>query len=122
MEKCQICNNEIFFKSFKCKFCILKFCSINCLMNHFNIHNNSKNEEAKNLIRNAKRKYSRKLSLKYLYITPGIFHENNEEFPQKYSLDNFSKVLDGFMPIELGSGAYGRVYLVKNNELFSDSF
>ena len=116
MEKCQICNNEIFFKSFKCKFCILKFCSINCLMNHFTIHNNSKNEEAKNLIRNAKRKYSRKLSLKYLYITPGIFHENNEEFPQKYSLDNFSKVLDGFMPIELGSGAYGRVYLVKNNE------
>ena len=117
MEKCQICNNEIIYlKSLKCKFCPIKFCSINCLMTHFPIHNNSKNEQAKTLIRFAKRKYSRKLSQKYLFITPGIFHENNEIFDKKYSQENFSKVLDGFFPIELGSGAYGRVYLVSHNE------
>ena len=62
-------------------------------MTHFQIHNNSKNEEAKSLIRYAKRKYSRKLSQKYMFITPGIFHENNEDFPKNFSLDNFSKVL-----------------------------
>ena len=117
MEKCPICNNEIIFpKSLKCKFCPLKFCTINCLMSHFPIHNNSKNEEAKNLIRFAKRKYSRKLSQKFIFITPGIFHENNEDFPKKFSVEDFTKVTDGFLPIELGSGAYGRVYLVRHNE------
>ena len=117
MEKCPICNIEkIYLKPLKCKFCPLKFCSINCLITHFPIHNNSKNEEAKNLIRSAKRKYSRKLSQKFIFITPGIFHENMEEFPQKYSIENFTKVTDGFLPIELGLGAYGRVYLVSHNE------
>ena len=117
MEKCPICNNEIIFpKSLKCKFCPLKFCTINCLMSHFPIHNNSKNEESKNLIRFAKRKYSRKLSQKFIFITPGIFHENNEDFPKKFSVEDFTKVTDGFLPIELGSGAYGRVYLVRHNE------
>jgi serine/threonine protein kinase len=84
-------------------------------MSHFQIHNNSKNEEAKSLIRFAKRKYSRKCSLKYVFITPGIFHEN-EEFLEKYAFENFSKVIDGFLPVELGSGSYGRVYLVNHNE------
>ena len=117
MEKCPICNNEKkYLKPLKCKFCPLKFCSINCLITHFPIHNNSKNEEAKNLIRFAKRKYSRKLSQKFIFITPGIFHENVEEFPKKYSIENFTKVTDGFLPTELGSGAYGRVYLVSHNE------
>ena len=116
MEKCPICNNEIIdLKTFKCRFCPLKLCSINCLMSHFQIHNNSKNEEAKSLIRFAKRKYSRKCSLKYVFITPGIFHEN-EEFSEKYAFENFSKVIDGFLPVELGSGSYGRVYLVNHNE------
>lgn len=116
MEKCPTCNNEIInLKPLKCKFCPLKFCSINCLMTHFPIHNNSNNEEAKSLIRYAKRKYSRKLSQKYLFVTPGIFHEN-VEFLEKYSFENFSKVTDGFLPIELGTGAYGRVYLVSHNE------
>ena len=116
MEKCPLCNNEIInLKPLKCKFCPLKFCSINCLMTHFPIHNNSNNEEAKSLIRYAKRKYSRKLSQKYLFVTPGIFHEN-VEFLEKYSFENFSKVTDGFLPIELGTGAYGRVYLVSHNE------
>ena len=116
MEKCPSCNNEIInLKPLKCKFCPLKFCSINCLMTHFPIHNNSNNEEAKSLIRYAKRKYSRKLSQKYLFVTPGIFHEN-VEFLEKYSFENFSKVTDGFLPIELGTGAYGRVYLVSHNE------
>ena len=117
MEKCPVCNNEsLCFKPLKCKFCPIKFCSINCLMNHFPIHNNTKNEEAKNLIRFAKRKYSRKLSQKYLFITPGIYHENSEPFQEKYSVENFSKVSDGFLPVELGCGAYGRVYLVSHNE------
>ena len=116
-EKCPICNNEIsYLKTLKCKFCPLKFCTINCLMTHFQIHNNSRNEEAKSLIRYAKRKYSRKLSQKYIFITPGIFHENNEDFPKNFALENFSKVSDGFLPVELGSGAYGRVYLVNHNE------
>ena len=117
MEKCPICNIEkIYLKPLKCKFCPLRFCSINCLITHFPIHNNSKNEEAKNLIRFAKRKYSRKLSQKFIFITPGIFHENMEEFPKKYSIENFTKVTDGLLPIELGLGAYGRVYLVSHNE------
>ena len=117
MEKCPICNNEVaYIKPLKCKFCTLKFCSINCLMSHFPIHNNTKNEEVKNLISCAKREYSRKISQKYLFIIPGIFHDNNFEFSEKYSINNFSKVLDGFFPIELGSGAYGRVYLAIHNE------
>ncbi len=116
MEKCPVCNKEINdLKTLKCRFCPLKLCSINCLMTHFPIHNNSKNEEAKNLMRYAKRKYSRKLSLKYISITPGIIHEN-EEFSEKYNFENFSKVVDGFLPVELGWGSYGRVYLVSHNE------
>ena len=117
MEKCQFCNNKIeCVKPLKCKFCSLKFCTINCLIIHFPIHNNIKNEEAKKLMRCAKRKYSRKISQKYLFLTPGIYHENEIEFSQKYSINNFSKVLDGFLPVELGSGAYGRVYLVIHNK------
>ena len=117
MEKCPNCNNEvIYLKPLKCKFCPLKFCSITCLMNHNSVHNNSKNEEAKKLLSTAKRKYSRKLSQKYFFITPGIFHEENEGYSKEYSFENFSKVLDGFIAVELGSGSYGRVYLVSHNE------
>ena len=117
MEKCSYCNTEIIdLKYFYCKFCPLKFCTINCLMNHISVHNNSNNEEALKRITTAKRKYSRRVSQKYIFITPGIFHENVREFSDKYSFENFSKVLDGFIPIELGSGAYGRVYLVSHNE------
>ena len=117
MEKCPNCNNEvIYLKPLKCKFCPLKFCSITCLMNHNSVHNNSKNEEAKKLLSTAKRKYSRKLSQKYIFITPGIFHEENEGYSKEYSFENFSKVLDGFIAVELGSGSYGRVYLVSHNE------
>ena len=33
MEKCQFCNNKIeCVKPLKCKFCSLKFCTINCLI------------------------------------------------------------------------------------------
>ena len=116
MEKCFLCNKEIILlKTFKCKFCPLYFCSINCLMTHISTHNNPKNEEAKNLMSYAKKKHSRQISKKYTFIIPGIFHEK-ENFSEKYSLNYFSKKIDGFLPIELGFGAYGRVYLVNHNE------
>jgi len=50
----------------------------------------------------------------YSFITPGVFIDNYV-YDNKYDIKNFSKVFDGFMPIELGTGSYGHVYLVTHN-------
>ncbi len=50
-----------------------------------------------------------------MFITGGEFREK-PEYDKYYSKENFSKVLiNDFFPQELGSGSYGRVYLIKHN-------
>ena len=44
----------------------------------------------------------------------GIFIDNCV-YDKDYDIKNFSKVYDGFIPVELGSGAFGHVYLLVNN-------
>ena len=46
-------------------------------------------------------------------ITPGIFINNYKYLPE-YDISNFKKEYEGIIPIELGIGSYGRVYLVTN--------
>ena len=116
METCLICQSEFYsLKSFKCRFCTLHFCSLNCLISHSSIHEFN-NDKAKDLINSAKRRYS-KIQLKnFSFISNGIFHNTIEYDTKKYNLENFYKLTDDFIPIELGSGAYGHVYLVSDNE------
>ena len=116
METCLICQSEFYsLKSFKCRFCTLHFCSLNCLISHSSIHEFN-NDKAKDLINSAKRRYS-KIQLKnFSFISNGIFHNTIEYDTKKYNLQNFYKLTDDFIPIELGSGAYGHVYLVSDNE------
>ena len=92
-----------------CKFCSKYFCGINCLMKHSSLHSSSNNS---NTIGNTlKKKLLNVEKDQYPFITPGIFTENYKYSPE-YDLSNFVKEYDGIVPIELGFGSFGRVYLV----------
>ena len=116
MEKCPSCKNNIdSVKLLKCKFCNIIFCSISCLARHAQNHLKN-NFPQKNILNILKRRQSENITENYSFITSGEFKEK-PEFEKKYSKDNFSKVLlNGFFPQELGSGSYGRVYLIKHNK------
>ena len=116
MEKCPSCKNNIdSVKLLKCKFCDIIFCSISCLARHAQNHLKN-NFPQKNILNILKRRQSENITENYSFITSGEFKEK-PEFEKNYSKDNFSKVLvNGFFPQELGSGSYGRVYLIKHNK------
>ena len=116
MEKCPSCKKSIdSVKFLKCKFCEINCCSLSCLTEHASNH--LKNEfPQKNIFNILKRKQSENLTEHYTFITSGDFKEK-PEFDENYSKDKFSKVLiNDFFPQELGSGSFGRVYLIKHNE------
>ena len=116
MEKCPVCYKEIdSVKLLNCKFCGKLFCSLSCLVKHASTHlkNDTSNS---NIVNSLKRKQSANMTEQYYFITTGYFHEK-PFFDPKYSKNNFTKVLiDDFLPQELGSGSFGRVYLIKHKE------
>jgi serine/threonine protein kinase len=113
MEKCPLCkNSNKDVKILKCKFCEKTFCSVTCLLKHssYNLGNSDKNS----IINSLKRRHSNKLSSLFPFITSGNFNEE-PKFDQKYSFNNFSKVIKEIFPVLLGSGSFGNVYLVRHN-------
>ena len=113
MEVCPNCNkNDHFIKVLACKFCNKFFCSITCLMEHSSFH--SKTYTPNTLINTLKKKQSKSETQQYSFLTPGIFTDNYI-YDKKYDISNFSKVVDGFIPFELGRGSFGCVYLVTHN-------
>ena len=113
MEKCPSCKKSIKdVKILKCKFCEKTFCSVSCLLKHSSYH---LGKSDKNIIINSlKRRQSNKLSYLFPFITSGNYNEE-PKFDQKYSLNNFTKVIKEIFPVLLGSGSFGNVYLVRHN-------
>ena len=113
MEKCPFCkNSNKDVKILKCKFCEKIFCSVTCLLKHSSYHLG--NSDKNSIINSLKRRYSNNLSNLFPFITSGNFNEE-PKFDQKYSFNNFSKVIKEIFPVLLGSGSFGNVYLVRHN-------
>jgi len=122
MEKCYLCKEDIdSTKLLNCKICENIFCSIGCLIKHASIHQQSDGLPM-NIVNLLKRRQSENLTEYYSFITSGDFKENQKR-DDIYSKENFKKIMiNGFFPHELGSGAFGHVYLIKNiitNEEFA---
>ena len=115
MENCPECKKSIEnIKLLKCKFCEKNFCSLRCLIRHASSHLGN-NETSSNLVNSLKRKQSENLTEHYNFLTSGNFNEKPKYDP-KYDFKNFTKVIEDFFPRQLGSGSFGRVYLVSHNE------
>ena len=113
MEVCPNCKNEVAKKVLTCKFCDKFFCSMTCLIQHSSLH--SKTNGANTLITSSlKKKQTKNQTEQYNFITQGVFTDNYQ-YDKFYDIENFSKIYDGFIPLELGVGSYGRVYLVTHN-------
>ena len=115
MEICPTCHKDIeTFKLLKCKFCEKNFCRLSCLINHASTHQKNPNS-SKSLVNSLKRRQSENLTEQYSFITSGDFGEKIN-FNKKYSFNNFTKVIEGIFPKQLGQGSFGRVFLVSHNE------
>ena len=97
-------------KILACNFCSKYFCSMNCLMKHISLHSKTDVSIANTL----KKRQSKDTSMQFSFMKQGIFTDNYK-YDNDYNIQNFSKVYDGFIPVELGSGAFGHVYLVVHN-------
>ena len=95
-----------------CKFCEKYFCSLTCLIQHSSLHSETTAPNA--LITTLKKRQSKDITNQYRFITQGVFTDDYE-YDEKYDIKNFSKIYEGIIPIELGAGAFGRVYLVRDN-------
>ena len=115
MEICPTCKKEIeSLKLLKCKFCDKNFCTLSCLINHASTHLGN-SDSSINLVNSLKRRQSENLTEQYVFITSGDFKEKIN-FDEKYDYKNFSKVIEDIFPKQLGSGSFGRVYLVEHND------
>ena len=115
MEVCPTCKKGIeSLKLLKCKFCENNFCSLSCLIKHASTHLGN-SDSSINLVNSLKRKQSENLTEQYVFITSGDFKEKRK-FDEKYAYQNFTKVVEDIFPKQLGSGSFGRVYLVSHNE------
>ena len=115
MEFCPTCFKEISsLKFLKCKFCEKKFCSLSCLINHAQTHQGNPNSSI-SLVNSLKRRQSENLTEQYSFITSGDFRDKIN-FDKKYDFKNFTKVIEGIFPKQLGCGSFGRVFLVSHNE------
>ena len=110
MDFCSKCNKQVLKKILSCKFCSKYFCSLSCLISHTNLH--SKNKNTKDSLLNRLKTEQIQSKIKQL-ITPGTFINNYKYLPE-YDISNFKKEFQGIIPVELGIGSYGRVYLVTN--------
>ena len=109
MDICGNCARAISKKILSCNFCFKKFCDISCLMAHSSFHSKSQNPSF--LVNTLKKQQTKEETKEYPFITSGIFTDNYKYFPE-YDLSFFNKEFEGFIPVELGIGAFGRVYLV----------
>ena len=115
MESCPMCFKEISsLKFFQCKFCERNCCSLSCLINHAQAHQKNPNLSI-NLVNSLKRRQSENLTEQYSFITSGDFRDKIN-YEKKYNFNNFTKVIEGIFPKQLGSGSFGRVFLVSHNE------
>ena len=115
MEVCPTCHKEIeSLKLLKCKFCEKNFCTLSCLISHASTHLGNPDSSI-NLVNSLKRRQSENLTEQYVFITSGDFKEKIN-FNEKYAYENFTKVIEDIFPKQLGSGSFGRVYLVSHNE------
>ena len=115
MEVCPTCQKEIdSIKLLKCKFCEKNFCSLGCLVKHASTHLGS-NDPSINIRNRLKRRQSENLTEQYNFLTGGDFKEKTN-FDKQYDINNFSKVIEDIFPKQLGSGSFGRVFLVSHNE------
>lgn len=111
LDLCPNCEkNPVKKKIFACNFCSKYFCSMNCLMKHISLHSKTDVSIANTL----KKRQSKDTTMQFSFMKQGIFIDNCI-YDKDYDIKNFSKVYDGFIPVELGSGAFGHVYLVVNN-------
>ena len=110
MDFCSKCNKLVLKKILSCKFCSQYFCSLSCLISHTTLH--SKNKNTKDSLLNTLKTEQIQSKIKQL-ITPGTFINNYKYLPE-YDISNFKKEFQGIIPVELGTGSYGRVYLVTN--------
>ncbi len=115
MEVCPTCNKVIeTLKLLKCRFCEKNCCCLSCLVKHASVHLGSK-DTSLNLVNSLRRRQSDNLTEQYLFITSGNF-KDKINFDKKYDYKNFTKVIEDIFPKELGSGSFGRVFLVSHNE------
>ena len=115
MEVCPTCHKQIeSLKLLKCKFCDKNFCTLSCLISHASTHLGN-TDSSINLVNSLKRRQSENLTEQYVFITSGDFKEKIN-FSEKYAYDNFTKVIEDIFPKQLGSGSFGRVYLVSHND------
>ena len=115
MEVCPTCQKQIdSIKLLKCKFCEKNFCSLGCLVSHASTHLGT-NDPSINIRNRLKRLQSENLTEQYNFITSGNFKEKIN-YDKKYDINNFSKVIEDIFPKQLGSGSFGRVFLVSHNE------
>ena len=115
MEVCPICKKEIeILKLLKCKFCEKNFCTLQCLISHASTHLGS-NDSSINIVNKLKRRQSENLTEQYVFLTSGDFKEKIN-FDVKYEYQNFTKVIEDIFPKQLGSGSFGRVFLVSHND------
>ena len=115
MEFCPTCFKEISsLKLLKCKFCEKNCCSLTCLINHAQTHQGNPNSSI-SLVNSLKRRQSENLTERYSFITSGDFRDKIN-FDKKYDYKNFTKVVEGIFPKQLGCGSFGRVFLVSHNE------
>ena len=115
MEFCPSCFKEISSTKFlKCKFCERNFCSLSCLINHVQTHQVNPNS-SNSIVYSLKRRQSENLTEQYSFLTSGDFRDKIN-FDKKYEFQNFTKVIEDIFPKQLGTGSFGRVYLVSHNE------
>ena len=115
MEVCPSCQKQIdSIKLLKCKFCEKNFCSLGCLVKHASTHLGN-NDPSINIRNRLKRRQSENLTEQYNFLTGGDFKEKSN-FDKQYDISNFSKVIEDIFPKQLGSGSFGRVFLVQHNE------
>ena len=101
-------------QTLKCKFCSLSFCSLPCLTTHTSHHKSNNSDFANNILLPLKKKQTLNLSNQYPFLTEGVY-TYDFKYKKELSFQNFTKVTNGFFPVELGIGSYGRVYLVTHN-------
>ena len=116
--KCSNCSNII--KSCRdCIFCGNKCCCFICLEAHYlSMHktkkNSSKSKDKKNeQISNNKEEENENNKISP-YLVPGIIHKRIN-YNHKYSLENFTPIMEGEEIKAIGSGSFGQVYLAVNN-------
>ena len=115
MEICPTFKKEIEkLKLLKCKFCDKNFCNLSCLISHASTHLGN-SDSSINLVNSLKRRQNENLTEQYVFITSGDFKEKIN-FDEKYAYENFTKVIEDIFPKQLGSGSFGRVYLVSHND------